>query len=455
MKISIENFKSISALHNFKIKPFTVLSGINSSGKSSFIQLLLLLKQTVEKSSTDDIFSLDGKYYQVNNFQNLIYKKNTNNKISISFIFNKDEFKNSKEPILIIGNKIDISISFGVKNKLPFLNTFNIDIETSISTKNPFLNIKYNTNSNTYSIDANDDSFGKDIWNNDINNATVDFVAFYPNAFEIPKNGENSSNEKKFIKIDWARKSINDFLINISYLGPDRESPKSEYSFLKKLINVGIRGENTARILNEKANDKITFYKIKNINNTIYYELTNDTLSNAIKFWMCDIFKVAKNIYSEKAEDVYRVFLETDNDLKINIKHIGYGISQILPIIVQGFIMPQNGTLIVEQPEIHLHPKIQSQLFDFLYGLTLQGKKVIIETHSSHFITRMRRRIAEDETNTMDDKINLTFIEDGIFRTIKLDDYGTLAYFPKDFIEQDPMELKAIIKAQMKKRSKE
>ena len=53
MKISIENFKSIKSLQTFEIKPFTVLSGVNSSGKSSFVQLLLLFKQTIERNSAN------------------------------------------------------------------------------------------------------------------------------------------------------------------------------------------------------------------------------------------------------------------------------------------------------------------------------------------------------------------------------------------------------------------
>ena len=116
--------------------------------------------------------------------------------------------------------------------------------------------------------------------------------------------------------------------------------------------------------------------------------------------------------------------------------------------------MPNNGRLIIEPPEAHVHPKIQSRLFDFLFGLTLQSKKVIVETHSSEFITRMRRRIAEDESNNMHEIINLTFIEKDIFRTIELDDYGTLNYFPEDFIEPSDTELRAIVKAQMNKRAK-
>ena len=65
----------------------------------------------------------------------------------------------------------------------------------------------------------------------------------------------------------------------------------------------------------------------------------------------------------------------------------------------------------------------------------------------------MRRRIAESE-NKMQENINLTFIENDVFRTIKLDDYGSMNYFPKDFIEQDSEELKAIVEAQMNKRLK-
>ena len=65
----------------------------------------------------------------------------------------------------------------------------------------------------------------------------------------------------------------------------------------------------------------------------------------------------------------------------------------------------------------------------------------------------MRRRIAEDESNQMDNNIGLTFIEDDIFRSIELDDYGTMDYYPDDFIEQSNTELRAIVKAQMKKRA--
>jgi len=92
MKISIENFKSIKSLQNFEIKPFTVLSGVNSSGKSSFIQLLLLLKQTIELDSANESLYLNGEYYKVRKFLDLIYDKNPKNNLKISFEFYQSEF---------------------------------------------------------------------------------------------------------------------------------------------------------------------------------------------------------------------------------------------------------------------------------------------------------------------------------------------------------------------------
>jgi predicted ATPase len=172
---------------------------------------------------------------------------------------------------------------------------------------------------------------------------------------------------------------------------------------------------------------------------------------------MCDIFKIGVDIYAKKNGDAVSIFLLNDAGIETTIKHVGFGISQILPIVVEGLLMEANGTLILEQPEIHLHPKVQSLLFDFLYSLILQEKNVIIETHSDHFITRMRRRIAESKEEGLVRDVGLTFIDankgEVLFEIIELDDMGTLDYFPDDFIEQSNQELKAIVKAQMKKRS--
>jgi predicted ATPase len=115
--------------------------------------------------------------------------------------------------------------------------------------------------------------------------------------------------------------------------------------------------------------------------------------------------------------------------------------------------MDKNGLLILEQPEIHLHPKVQSLLFDFIYSMSLTGKRFLIETHSDHFITRMRRRVVESNEELFQ-KVNMIFVEqreaEHIFRKLDLSDMGTFSYFPDDFVEQTD-DYDAIIMAQANK----
>ena len=85
------------------------------------------------------------------------------------------------------------------------------------------------------------------------------------------------------------------------------------------------------------------------------------------------------------------------NELDLDITDVGFGISQVLPVILQGFLSTDNSTTIIEQPEIHLHPKIQADLADLFIDIVKNstGKKLIIETHSEYILKRLRRRISE------------------------------------------------------------
>jgi len=456
MKISIENFKSIKKLHNFEIKPFTILSGVNSSGKSSFIQLLLLLKQTIEANNKPMV--LEGNYYNAGNYIDIVSGKNLDNKLSISFEYEEYEISETinyidstaKAILKSYDNyKVIISITFNFNNPSIYVEHFKINVVSNNETV-LFINCTISDN-NEYVIKEGNGFFTKDIRNEDINITAIDFTSFFPLSYEKKT---DDLIVKEFIKVDWVKTIINSFFDNISYLKPNREYPKDFYTTVNKLDNVGVKGEHTAQILEENAKQSLNYYKIDILEDRIVYSVVESTLAEAVKYWMCNYFEVASNLIAEKEKETYKITLTNKLGLKTSIKHVGFGISQLLPIVVEGLRMSNNGTLIIEQPEIHLHPKLQSKLYDFLYGLTKQGKKIIVETHSSHFITRMRRRIAEDETNVMVNQIGLTFIEGDIFRSIELDDYGTMDYYPEDFIEGSNKELKAIIKAQMKKRKK-
>ena len=85
----------------------------------------------------------------------------------------------------------------------------------------------------------------------------------------------------------------------------------------------------------------------------------------------------------------------------LDLTSLGVGVSQVLPAIVMGLLAPKDSVLIFEQPEVHLHPKVQSVLGDFFLAIVQCGKQCIVETHSEHLINRIRRRIAESSDETI------------------------------------------------------
>jgi predicted ATPase len=148
-----------------------------------------------------------------------------------------------------------------------------------------------------------------------------------------------------------------------------REEPQNLYNGSKNKY-IGSKGEYAAQFFEDEANNMVEFYDIQS------KELKQIPLSSAVKYWICDVFNLAKDIKAEKYKDSYVVKVVNHYNVETTIRQVGFGISQVLPIIIEGLRMDKKGILILEQPEIHLHPKVQSMLFDFVYSMSLTGKKI-------------------------------------------------------------------------------
>ena len=80
-----------------------------------------------------------------------------------------------------------------------------------------------------------------------------------------------------------------------------------------------------------------------------------------------------------------------------NLADVGYGVSQVLPVVVECLLMPDNGVLALQQPEVHLHPKAQAELGSFFARFAAARPKatVLVETHSDYLLDRVRKEIAD------------------------------------------------------------
>jgi len=244
----------------------------------------------------------------------------------------------------------------------------------------------------------------------------------------------------------------------IYYLGPLRDDPKLIYAIppLPTQRDVGLKGEYTAAILDTHRDRKVR-YPVPPKEFGGKYTLKEGKLAEALQIWLQRMGLVESVETEEMSKAGYQLAVQTAGiNKRLDLTSVGVGVSQTLPTLVIGLLAPEDSILIFEQPELHLHPKVQSILGDFFLGLASCGKQCIIETHSEHLINRLRRRIAESPDNKLLDLLRIYFVElkeaASQFRLVEPNEYGAILDWPQGFFDEAEEESSAILRASMKKR---
>jgi len=127
--------------------------------------------------------------------------------------------------------------------------------------------------------------------------------------------------------------------------------------------------------------------------------------------------------------------------------------------LVGSLLSEPNSTLVFEQPELHLHPKVQSRLADFFVSMILLGKQCIIETHSEYLVNRVRYQVAISKGSEISQKVRLYFVEkkgtNSEFRNIEVNKYGVIKDWPEGFFDENEKIAQELIKAGFQKKSEE
>ena len=155
-----------------------------------------------------------------------------------------------------------------------------------------------------------------------------------------------------------------------------------------------------------------------------------------------------RRIYEVKAR-------KTPNSPEVLLGDVGFGVSQILPVLTLCFYAPEGSILILEQPDIHLHPSVQAGLADvFIDAWKKRKMQILFESHSEHLLRRLQRRIAEEEIP--EDDIGLYFCstdDSGAsnIEHLEVDEFGNIANWPKDFFGDQFGEIAAMSEAALKR----
>lgn len=248
------------------------------------------------------------------------------------------------------------------------------------------------------------------------------------------------------------------FSERVKYLGPLRDDPRAIYGIPvnPETKDVGVKGEYTAAVL-ERYKGEIIDYPLPPSIDYLLGKTRQNELCVAISEWLRYMDLVEEVTTHDLGKIGYELKVRSQGvDKELDLTNVGVGVSQVLPTLVAALLSPQDSLLLLEQPELHLHPKVQSRLGDFILCVALSGKQCIVETHSEYLVNRIRRRIAESEGRTILDKTSLYFVERGNqgaeFTRIEPNEYGAILSWPKGFFDEGPTEAELIMAAAMKKR---
>ena len=238
----------------------------------------------------------------------------------------------------------------------------------------------------------------------------------------------------------------------VRYLGPLREPPRVLYdSVSPSTVDLGVRGEHSAAVFHAQSTKNV-------IMPTPEGEAEEVSLCEALDFWLRE-FGLAdgvKSIDQGRLGISLRV-MPPGLGRWVDLTSVGVGVSQVLPVILV-CLLARPGTLVVlEHPELHLHPQLEQCLADFLVACSRSGRQLVVETHSEHLVNRLRYRIARDHTPVTHDLIRLVFAEKdhGItsYREPEINAYGGIGDdWPAGFLDLSSRGAQELVRESFAKR---
>ena len=420
--IRMKNFKSWKDSVEVKLAPLTGFFGTNSSGKSSLLQMLLLLKQSMEHEDSREIFFFgdENSYVNLGDFREVIHDNNV------------------EEPL---------ELGFGCQIQNPFI--IETDPPNGIGHRKKF---KLDVNSFTFEVT----------------------VLWQKNILSVVKENYRVKYEDKELLIDgnvskrihnepyWSRSTvppISQFISkvkklfnHVEYLGPVRVQPQRQYHWEgthpKKIDQSG-----------DGAIDAVLSAGVRKLKSSNKEDavLIEDRISEWLqKMELAHSFRVipTKSLDDQNYEVRIR---KSPSSAEVTLADMGYGLADVLPMLIYFYYVEEGSTLILEQPGVHLHPKVQADLADLLIKvINERNLQILVESHSEHLLTRLQLRIAEQKIGADQTALYFCKNENGTsnIKPLELDDLGNIKNWPKDFFGNVRGDLLKMTREQVKRQKK-
>jgi predicted ATPase len=428
-QLQIQNFKSWRDTGPMRFAPLTGFFGANSSGKTSILQFLLLLKQTAESLDRTQVLHLgdERSYVNLGSYTDIIFNHQETNSLNFQLewiptlvnrsLFHSEWFSSEKS--------VSFHAQFELINQILMLKEFTY--QQSVRALGMQLREIPTEGSEAKYTVTNDMLLEPRNGSSPEVPPPLHFYAF-PDAL-------NLYYQDTFLT-SWLASFLDNLLGSLEYLGPLRDHPSRTYLLRgSKIGSIGSRGENTIPAL---------------ITAPIAVQ---DAVARQLKQLGLIHSFTLQPVAEGRREYELRV-RQSSSSPEVLITDVGFGVSQILPVLTLCYYASPKSIIILEQPEIHLHPAVQAGLADvFIDAIKNRGVQIILESHSEHLLRRLQRRLAEEQLSPQDVALYFTSMAEGESKReeLQVDAYGNINNWPTNFFGDEMGDLVAMTEAAMQR----
>lgn len=448
-RLYVENFKTWKRL-DIKFGCVTGLFGTNSSGKSTILQFLLLLKQT--KNATDRGLVLDfggpDQLVNLGGFKDAVHRHVATETLSWKLAWQLPS------PITIYDPSAKRTEVLAASDNLLTESLARLDGPILVSDQ-----LKYKFAGYRFSIERKKPgSTEYQLLCVPPDGADFRFIRNKARAWALPgpiKTHLFPDQAKTYFQnsafLGQLEAEYESMMDSIFYLGPLREYPRREYPWSgASPTDVGRRGERTV--------EAILSATLRGETRNLGPKTHHKSFQEMIAYWLKQLGLISDFRIEEigSGANLYRAVVKRDaQSPSALLTDVGFGVSQVLPALVLLYYVPEGSVVLMEQPEIHLHPSVQSGLADVILQVAKnRNLQVVVESHSEHMLRRFQRRVAEEKFES--NLVNLYFCDskngNSELVDLDLDIFGEIRNWPDNFFGDEMSEVAATRKAILRRK---
>ena len=228
---------------------------------------------------------------------------------------------------------------------------------------------------------------------------------------------------------------------HVYYLPANRIGPKDSYQ--KNFDRVNFLGDKAEFII-----DFLYKNRKKEVAPLLIADTASVTLEHQVNYWLWKLFGVNNTVRDLGLSNSLSVEFWLGNGKHVRPYHMGSGVSFAIGVLISCLSANPDDIVVIENPEIHLHPKAQSDLTEFLCFAANAGIQIILETHSDHVFNGIRKSIVKKDITNTDGAVHFFQLDENALSkntVIDINEHGRIMTHPKGLFDQFDDDLDKIL----------